>query len=77
MKEVDHSASNQIIANYLGDNIYSKEVYYPNLDTAYDSMKNQWDSNYKYEISVDDNKKITVKAYNNWSKEFIGYLVEY
>tara|TARA_Y100000401_G_scaffold82373_1_gene67737 strand:+ start:137 stop:370 length:234 start_codon:yes stop_codon:yes gene_type:complete len=77
MKEVDHSASNQIIENYLGDNIYSKEVYYPNLDTAYDSMKNQWDSNYRYKISVNNNKKITVKAYNNWSKEFIGYLGEY
>jgi hypothetical protein len=77
MKEVDHSASNEIIANYLENNIYRKEIYYPNLDIAYDSMKNQWHPLYKYEISVDSDKKITVKAYNNWSKEFIGYLGEY
>tara|TARA_R100001460_G_scaffold44048_2_gene80565 strand:+ start:5081 stop:5341 length:261 start_codon:yes stop_codon:yes gene_type:complete len=86
MRSIDHSESNQIIADYLGDNIYSKEVYYANLDRAYDSMKNQWNPRYMYSIHNGNNKKISIKVYrkryNEVSKEYygdelLGYLGDY
>jgi len=46
---------------------------YKNLKEAYDSMKAQYNSNYHYEITIDDDQDVVVKVRDKDDKE-IGYL---
>ena len=46
---------------------------YKNLKAAYDSMKAQYNSDYHYEITVDDDQDVIVKIMDRDDKEN-GYL---
>lgn len=55
----------------------SKEPYkYKNLKSAYDSLKGQYDSDYLYDITIDDDQDVVIKVMDKNNKE-IGYLEDY
>tara|TARA_R100001463_G_scaffold100592_1_gene155078 strand:- start:304 stop:477 length:174 start_codon:yes stop_codon:yes gene_type:complete len=55
----------------------SKEPYkYKNLKSAYDSLKGQYDSDYLYDITIDDNQDVVIKVMDKNNKE-VGYLEDY
>ena len=57
--------------------MYSSKPYvYKNLKQAYDSLKAQYNSDYLYDITLDDNQNVVIKVMDKNNKE-VGYLEDY
>jgi len=54
----------------------SKPHVYKNLKQAYDSLKAQYNSDYLYDITLDDNQNVVIKVMDKNNKE-VGYLEDY
>jgi len=54
----------------------SEPYKFSSLKTAYDALKAQYDSDYLYEITVDDDQDVVIKVMDKNNKD-IGYLEDY
>ena len=58
--------------------ILKEPFKYKTLKSAYDSMRNQYDSDYIYNVeSVNDQAYWIVKVSDNSGDNFLGYLDDY